>query len=900
MIPLKIQIKNFVSYGSNTQVINFEPYHLICFSGKNGHGKSALLDAITWSIWGQARKVQSSSKADEGLLRLGQTNMMVTLDFICNSQSYRIRREFTVFPNKNQTELEFGIIDTTSNSFRSLTDKTIRATQDKINEILGLDFESFINSAFLRQGQSNEFSKKSPKERKEVLATILRLDYYEKIRKASSEKAKEYNSQKELLVFSKKRIEAELELKNNLNNQLKEIENNLTNISLEENYNKNLLENIIKEKEKLDFVKQNYNFIAYKFNHINQQITDKLIIFKKDIYNFRSTLYHIINREKINLLQEHEQLTNKLKLLQENTKLYLILKEQYLQLKEKENSLLNTHSSENIIESEKLKVDQQKVILECSLINQQLQEISKRKIFCANEIGKYNAEKDILKNGENSNNKLAEEFEFKFEKRKSFYQKLLTNIGYIQQEIKNYQEKRRLAQDIDKPQCALCQQDLSKEHRHLLLTNFDKKEKILLHQENRLINTIKSLKEILKEQYNILEQNKKNKETLASNNVKAQEIDKQILILNNEIKKLDEEDILSKNKLIDLRLILDKSQKNLEEFNLKTNIENNPIYKDIKKEQYQLQEKLKQTNIDKELEKEIETKLEKLNLLIKNQQELQAQETLQDERKKVIHQQNLHLKQLKLEIKSLEVEKSKLEKILSNENQILQQELLTNNKLGELSKLKEGFILNKGAFDQQIKNLLEKEKELKTFEIQIDKLQQTCDEYLAISSALSKDGVQALLIEDAIPEIEQEANLLLARLTDNQAHLSIESLRDLKSGGTKETLDIKISDTIGIRPYELFSGGEAFRIDFALRIAISKLLARRAGTALQTLIIDEGFGSQDEEGLALIMDSIYKIQQDFAKIIIVSHLPNMKDQFPVNFLIHKTGNGSMVKVIENG
>ena len=90
---------------------------------------------------------------------------------------------------------------------------------------------------------------------------------------------------------------------------------------------------------------------------------------------------------------------------------------------------------------------------------------------------------------------------------------------------------------------------------------------------------------------------------------------------------------------------------------------------------------------------------------------------------------------------------------------------------------------------------------------------------------------------------------LLAKLTDNQTQLFIESLRDLKKGGTKETLDIKISDAVGIRPYELFSGGEAFRIDFALRIAISKLLARRAGTSLQTLIIDEGFGSQDEDGL---------------------------------------------------
>ena len=151
-----------------------------------------------------------------------------------------------------------------------------------------------------------------------------------------------------------------------------------------------------------------------------------------------------------------------------------------------------------------------------------------------------------------------------------------------------------------------------------------------------------------------------------------------------------------------------------------------------------------------------------------------------------------------------------------------------------------------------------------------------------------------------MPEIEQEANELLAKLTDNQAQIFIESLRDLKKGGAKETLDINISDTMGIRPYEMFSGGEAFRIDFALRIALSKMLARRAGTSLQTLIIDEGFGSQDEEGLAHIMDALYRIQDDFAKVIIVSHLPAMKDQFPVNFNIEKKPSGSVINIIEQG
>ena len=103
-------------------------------------------------------------------------------------------------------------------------------------------------------------------------------------------------------------------------------------------------------------------------------------------------------------------------------------------------------------------------------------------------------------------------------------------------------------------------------------------------------------------------------------------------------------------------------------------------------------------------------------------------------------------------------------------------------------------------------------------------LEEQKSDYSLLATAWSKNGIQALLIEQAIPEIEQEANELLGRLSQNQAQVFIESQRDLKSGGVRETLDIKISDTMGVRPYEMFSGGEAFRIDFALRIAISKLL----------------------------------------------------------------------------
>jgi exonuclease SbcC len=170
--------------------------------------------------------------------------------------------------------------------------------------------------------------------------------------------------------------------------------------------------------------------------------------------------------------------------------------------------------------------------------------------------------------------------------------------------------------------------------------------------------------------------------------------------------------------------------------------------------------------------------------------------------------------------------------------------------------------------------------------------------YRELTDAFSKRGVQALLISQAYPEIEMEANQLLGKMTDNRLSLTLESQREMRSkkNETIETLDIKIADELGTRNYEMYSGGEAFRIDLALRIALSKLLVRRAGASLPLLIIDEGFGTQDSSGRERLVEAINSIQDDFEKIFVITHLEELKDSFPVTINVSKTSNGSMISI----
>ena len=116
---------------------------------------------------------------------------------------------------------------------------------------------------------------------------------------------------------------------------------------------------------------------------------------------------------------------------------------------------------------------------------------------------------------------------------------------------------------------------------------------------------------------------------------------------------------------------------------------------------------------------------------------------------------------------------------------------------------------------------------------------------------------------------------------------------DRATGLPSEELYLTISDEEGARSYETFSGGETFRIDFALRIAMSKLLASRSGAPLPILFIDEGFGSQDTIGQERLIEVIQSISEDFEKIIVITHIDSMKENFDQQIEISKTEYGSV-------
>jgi exonuclease SbcC len=205
-----------------------------------------------------------------------------------------------------------------------------------------------------------------------------------------------------------------------------------------------------------------------------------------------------------------------------------------------------------------------------------------------------------------------------------------------------------------------------------------------------------------------------------------------------------------------------------------------------------------------------------------------------------------------------------------------------------------------GAAQQEVDVLDTLRLRRKDIDTEREELAAGVSQFQTLERAFGKDGVPAMLIEQALPQIETKANQILDRLSAggmNIRFITQQQYKDSKRKDLRETLDILISDGAGTREYEMFSGGEAFRINFAIRLALSEVLAQRAGARLQTLVIDEGFGSQDEAGRQRLIEAINMVRQDFAKILVITHVEALKDAFPTRIEVEKGPRGSTVTVV---
>lgn len=848
MIPLHLKLSNFMAY--QEAELDFRGFHLATLTGANGAGKSSLLDAITWALWGRAR-----TGSDDALIRLGDSQMEVEYTFCLHDNTHRVLRKRTS-KGRGRSSLNFFV--ETDSGWRTLTESNIRGTQAKINGLMRLDYDTFINSAFLLQGRDNEFTTKSPSKRKEILSDILGLAMYDAYADRAKERAKQAKTDITTFEAKIKQIDDELTQKESYQTELASSEKDVDQISREREAADKMAQLLYEQHRAISDKHRQWEDLRKR----TQTAEADLAYLKDGIGRIQQTVEH--HETLIARRSEVEQGLAELAQTREAIASWEERLQQLNQLNDQKHTL-----------TRQLEAEQAKIQADLRVVGNTISHLSPKVVAIDSQretLQQLQAEQvnlTTLQESRQQNQQTVHELETDMA-RLSEQQNQITAEGQtLKGKLAELQEAGAF--------CPVCKSSLTPTHRAHATTQFEQEieQKRESYRQKQLRVTA------LSEQQTDLQQ-------------KIAQADKDLKRLTKVQKDVARlEQTLAEAEQAAAELV-EAEQKQTK---LQQQLEQEQFAQATRQALAELQTELEQLRYDKAAHQATKNQLQTLSHFERDGHELaQAEKQLPDEQRRLA-QDEARLQRMQEQLAADQETIGKLQQETANLSGLSEQLSQAQAKADQLQRNERLARDKVAAANQRLSYLTTLEGQRKGHTSELKTHQNEFSIFQELQTAFGKKGVQALLIENAIPEIEHEANQLLSRMTDGRMHLRFETQRESKKGDSIiETLDIRISDELGTRDYNLFSGGEAFRINFAIRIAISKILARRAGAQLQTLIIDEGFGSQDGQGRERLVEAINRIQNDFEKVIVITHVEELKDTFPVRIEVQKKSAGSQLTV----
>ena len=177
-------------------VIDFSNRRLFAITGATGAGKSSLLDAMTWVLYGEVPRV---GRATRQLITHGAKTMAVRLDFTARGEQYRVSRQA---PSTAGARLERRLPD---GEWKLLADRAPAVTAE-VTAVLGLDYDTFTKTVLLPQGAFDSFLRGGDRERREILTRLLGLDLYEQVGRIARDRARGAATAKESLLEQIERL----------------------------------------------------------------------------------------------------------------------------------------------------------------------------------------------------------------------------------------------------------------------------------------------------------------------------------------------------------------------------------------------------------------------------------------------------------------------------------------------------------------------------------------------------------------------------------------------------------------------------------------------------------------------------------------------------------------------
>ena len=842
MIPRRLRLKNFLSYRDCE--LDFSPLHLATLAGRNGDGKSALLDAITWALWGEAR-----GRVEDDRIRHGADDMRVELDFEVDGDRYRVIRKRT---KGRSGALDLFQIDDLGNR-RPITGGTSRETQAELNRRLHMDHQTFVNSVFLVQGRSNEFTVQVPSKRKEVLRKVLGLDRYEELSRAANDR--------------RKQSEADAAVEERLIGDDEET-----------------LEEVPKVEEALAEAGRRRESVRARLEEEERELAELKIAAAEHERRERAT------GEAANLLEAREaavarrtgaiaSLDAELAAVRETLDHAAAIEAGYERLRrarDEERALAavaaQARQAENAIADADAAIGRER-----TAIQTRLDGLDERRAGFAALVTGLAAlrEEEAALDGERANlARLDDDIQAAREAATEAQRTQAARAGEAggyrarAQDLKD--REATLAEAEGEPLCPVCRKPLTPEELYATVEQYQAERRDLGEQYREAQAAVEEAKaaaarhdaraaDLQQERAALDRHLNESRQALAVRLAEAQNAERDLPDLQSQIAVLGQ-------------CLREES-----------------FARDARAERTAAADRLAGLGYDRGAHDRARECLAALEPTEADYNRLTGA-------KAQAEGLAARIAGAREELAREEAEREDAREALAEARAELDASQDVSARLGAVQAAVDECRDRLAALDREHGRLTERRASLDRIAARVEEAKDRRDAardaarlHEELQKAFGRDGVQAMLIEQSLPELERIANGLLEQLTEGRGftQVSLRTQRENASGKTTETLDIQISDDLGTRDYDMYSGGEKFRVDFALRIALSRLLAMRSGASLPTLIIDEGFGTQDEEGRDRLVAAINAISSEFRLILLVTHIEELRESFAQRIQVTK-------------
>lgn len=887
MKPLKIKISAFGPY-KNCIDIDFEKLGesgIFLITGDTGAGKTTIFDSISFALFGEVSGSNRPVPSVRSDFADNDTETFVELEFTHKNKKYKIRRNPAYERTKKRGE---GTTKTSADASLEYDDKVISGTKNvdiKIEEILGINSKQFKQISMLAQGEFLKILFAESKDRTEIFRRIFDTDIYNqiakrladktRIAKAELEQLKDYFAINSSNIVWKDGIQSvqpkdvnELFIQEILEKLQQEIKVNSEQfgkcqeqISKQSDENSKMEKEITAQKDKNDKIDR-----CQKLQEEQKVLQEK----QEDI------------KQKEILIQKSQEIINKI-LPKEDKK-----KELEKEISQKQKVLQDISEK---IELGKKKEEKFKQILELiEIIKVQFQKYSELKDGKTELEDKIKKLQVIIK--EQENKKIASENAQKLE---AEWEKLSTEV--LEKEKEFFREQAGiLAEKLKENEpCPVCgslhhpnlaiksKSVLTKEELDNLKEKEEKSRKILTDATNKVTEINSKIETLIKEfgeKPDVELYNKKYAEI-------SEELEKAYNQLNDNYKKIMLKDIVIESFEYDIfkEKITNKISKEREEF---------------LKLQTQQEENKKQ--IDELLQKKEKAQNDYQNTL----KELGFEN--EEQYKKSV------LNNLQIEIFSKEIEKYKTDvTINATKLEEIQKEIkgfekvdLTakiqefNNKKQELENMRRQQMEYHRIFENNNRILVDLQTNSKKLDSKIKEFTMVEDlSKIANGTVYGKRRIEFEQFVQAsyFDMVIIEANKRLLKMTDNRFLLVRKESSERVSD--KIGLELEVIDNYNgkRRDVKSLSGGEAFKAALSLALGLSDVIqSYSGGIVVDTMFIDEGFGSLDTESREQAINTLNQLTDNHKLIGIISHVTELKERIDKKIIVTKSTEGSKITV----